>query len=209
MLSVILPTIAGREGRYDATRAAYARTLAGVDHEIITVRNCATAGEAWNLGAQAAKGSTLHFAVDDAEPHPGWYDAALDALHNEPEWFLPSPRLVFPDGWLEGCGTLGAGMFLPECETGTPCRSAGIPTIPRSVWERVGEFLPIHYYTDDDWFHRAACLGYRCAVHRGYAFTHHHHKDAARTRMQAASAAHRAEFLRNAARLSVGVAPCV
>lgn len=193
---IVLPTVRGREQLHAAVRDAW-KAQADV---VVTVRDAPTVGEAWNRGyaevAPAAKPSDLVcFAIDDALPHP-------DALKEGAAWAnrlaIPSPRLLSTTGAVEACGSMGGGMFLPDCADGTPCRSAGIILARRSTVDRVGAFLPIHYYVDDDWCWRAALLGVRTVACPGFVFQHRH-ASPRRAAMQALSAQHRAAFLEHAA----------
>lgn len=190
-VSIIVPTVRGREEAYEAVTTAW-REQKHADDELVTPRDYPTVGEAWNDGAAAAKGSVLVFAIDDAIPHPGALDAATKAVARG---VIPSPRLLFADGTLEACGTMGMGALLPECPTGTPCRSAGILAVSRPVWNEVGPFLPIHYYSDDEWTWRAFVkAGRRCEVVREWCFTHGHHP-VRRAEVRARSAQDRLAFL--------------
>ena len=58
MISVIVPTVVGREDHYARCVAAYERT-AGDRIEIITIRDRPTCGLAWNEGAAQAKGDAV------------------------------------------------------------------------------------------------------------------------------------------------------
>jgi len=193
--SIIVPTIRGREDAHSVVVNAW-NDQTTPDDEIVVPRDYPTVGEAWNAGAAASRGDVLVFAIDDAIPHPGALDAALGAANRG---VIPSPRLLFADGTLEACGTMGMGALMGECPDGTPCRAAGLLAVRRDVWVAVGEFLPIHYYSDDEWCWRALVReGVVCEVVRGFAFTHGHHR-VARASMQARSAADRQAFLTAAA----------
>ena len=170
-IGIIIPTIQGREEMLDQVLQAYEATCpAGYEFDVTIPEGYPSVGEAWNAGAQDVTGDYLHFGVDDAEPHEGWAESAVELAETG---VLPSARLVTPDGHLEGCGSLGRGWHLPECPTGTPCRTTGIPFIPLDAWETIGEFLPIHYAVEDDWYWRATLHGHYIAACRGYSFTHH------------------------------------
>lgn len=197
-VSIIVPTIKGRDDAFRTVCEEWERQAAAHRHpvELVKPRGFATVGEAWNAGAAASRGDVLVFAIDDALPHAGCLDAAVAAVARG---VIPSPRLLFPDGTLEACGTMGMGALLPECPTGTPCRAAGLLAVSRPVWTRVGPFLPIHYYSDDEWCWRALLVaGRRCEVVREFAFTHGHHP-VRRSEMQERAAADRAVFLAAAA----------
>lgn len=193
-LSIICPTILGRENALQAVMQAFKDTTPG-GAEVIVPQNHPSVGQAWNEGAKKANGDVLLFTIDDAVPRPGWYEAGMEALD---AWVIPSPTLWLPDGTLEGAGTMGGGMFLPLGEDGAACRSAGIILVEARTWRDVGEFLPIHYYTDDDWTWRFAKKGGVVTVCHAYAFDHlHHHRG--RSDMQRRSHMDRMAFLAHAA----------
>lgn len=206
IVSIIVPTVRGREDAHHAVCAEWDVQASGHRHavEVVSPRDYPTVGEAWNAGAAASRGDVLIFAIDDAVPQPGCLDAAVAAVSRG---VIPSPRLVFADGTLEACGTMGAGQLMPECATGTPCRAAGLLAVSRPVWTTVGPFLPIHYYSDDEWCWRALNrAGRRCEVVRDFAFMHGHHQ-VRRAQMQERAAADRAAFLAAVAAYPPGVVP--
>jgi hypothetical protein len=196
MLSIILPTITGREDSYRECRAAYSATL-DVEYEVVTPLDYMTVGEAWNAGALQASGDTFLFAIDDAVPQPGWYDAGMLCVKRG---VLPSPTLWFADGSLEGAGTMGFGGFLPLAADGVECRSAGLVFVDAKAWRRTGPFLPIHYYSDDEWSWRWRKQGWLVQVCHGFAFAHGHNP-VGRQEMQARAMRDREAFLRAAAGL--------
>ena len=206
IFSVLVPTIRGRDDAHGQVVAEWEAQASGYRHavEIVQPRDYPTVGDAWNAGAAASRGDVLVFAIDDALPHAGCLEAAVAAVSRG---VIPSPRLVFPDGTLEACGTMGAGALMPECATGTPCRAAGLLAVSRPVWNSVGSFLPIHYYSDDEWCWRALNrAGRRCEVVRDFAFMHGHHQ-VRRAQMQERAAADRAAFLAAVAAYPPGVVP--
>ena len=189
MIAVIIPTIPGREALYERTVAAYKATAdertvaaykATADVRIITVRNRPTCGQAWTEGADAAAGLAdidyIHLAADDLEPHAGWAEAAMGAADRG---IYPSPRILNADGSLHSCGTMGGGMLLPECATGTPCGTSPFPFMTKLAWTgvyncppRIGPGITAHYYADDFFAWRARIAGYDVRVVREFCFTH-------------------------------------
>jgi GT2 family glycosyltransferase len=167
-VSVVIPTIAGREALLEQTRKAYeANTSVAV--QFIVVRNRPTCGDAWNAGAAVADSDYLHLSADDVLPHEGWFDAAKEAADGG---CYPAPRIVRPDGSLEACGSMGGGMLLPECPDKTPCRVSSFPFMRTRDWEHIGPSLPIGYYADDFLSYRAHRHGFEVVVKRDYCLTH-------------------------------------
>lgn len=170
-IGIVIPTVPGREGLLDRVLAAYAQSCPDYwEFDVTIPEGYPTVGEAWNAGAGDVDGDYLHFGIDDAEPHRGWAEAAVELAE---AGMLPAARIVTTGGMLEACGSMGRGWHLPECETGTPCRTTGIPFMSGQAWQEVGEFLPIHYAVEDDWYWRAVLRGMRIATCRGYCFTHY------------------------------------
>jgi hypothetical protein len=169
-ISVVIPTIEGREDLLARTREAYQEaTSSAVTLELLVVRGRPTCGEAWTEGAAAATRRFLHLAADDLEPEPGWDLAGIESAQ---AGIYPSPRILRPDGSVEACGTLGAGMLLPDTRDLAPASSAPFPFLRRELWAKVGPCPAIHYYADDLLAYRARLAELRVQVRRGYAFTH-------------------------------------
>lgn len=170
MISVIVPTVPGREQHLEACLAAYDRHTAG--HEVHVIPGRSTCGQAWLDGADLATGDILHFSADDLEPHHGWWQAAQ---HVTDTGFLPAPRILKADGTLETCG--GSDGFA-ELPTGHRTDFTRIPFLTRSQWEQIRPLIEdflvgAHYFTDNAVSWAAARAGVGTVVHRGYLFTHH------------------------------------
>lgn len=166
MISVVIPTITGREHLFEQTVAAYRETA---DVEVITVKNRTTCGEAWTAGAKLATGDFLHLSADDLIPHEGWAEAAIEAVASD--WY-PSPRLVRPDGSIESDGSMGGGMLLPEHKCVVACVSSPFPFMATTEWQEIGPCPPIHYYADDYLATMARAFGLSPMAVPAYCFTH-------------------------------------
>jgi hypothetical protein len=164
LISVIVPTIAGREHWLDKCRAAYEATT--VDYEFIVLRDYPTCGEAWNDGLLQAKGDYVHLTADDIEPHPGWWQIGIQWLHMR---VLPAPRILNPDGSLQSCGDTNE-----EMPTGTPTDLQRVPFFPRELLSAIYPILEIHYMTDYWVTHQARKAGWPTRVVREFSFTHHY-----------------------------------
>ena len=170
-VSIVIPTIKGREDLFDQTIAAYrASKPESVDFEFIKMTGYGSIGEAWQAGALRASGQFTHLTADDVSPHDGWLDAAINAT-NRNEW--PCPRILNADGSIHSCGTLGGGMLLGECADGTGCASSPFPFFRAERFVQVGPLPPIHYYADDLLGWRARSAGLTPTVCRDYLLTHH------------------------------------
>lgn len=164
MISVIIPTVAGREEHLIRCIDAYNATLAEYDYELIVIKDQDTCGLAWNMGAEKASGDYLHMTADDLEPKPGWPFRALEVVDGGA---LPAPRILGADGKLESCGD---GQENPE---GSLTDFTRIPLMSRAQWELIGPSLDCHYYTDNwiSWMGRVH--GIPTVVVRSYLFQHH------------------------------------
>lgn len=168
-LSIILPTIAGREELLDLTTAAYDQTVAD-PAEIVVVSERPTIGEAWNAGMIEAEGEYVLLGADDLVPFPGAVEAAIEAAERG---VYPAPWITRPDGSTEASGSMGGGMLLGAATPdGTICNSSPIPFFARSLWDAIGTSLPIHYYADDYLAWRARGAGLEIEVVSDYRFTH-------------------------------------
>jgi hypothetical protein len=170
-VSIVIPTISGREALFAQTLAAYkASKPDSVEFEFIKVKDCSAIGSAWQAGALRASGTFTHLTADDVSPAGGWLDAAINAT-NRNEW--PSPRILNVDGSIHSCGTLGGGMLLGDCADGTECASSPFPFYRTERFVQLGPLPPIHYYADDLLGWRARSTGLTPKVCRDYLLTHH------------------------------------
>lgn len=164
VITVVIPTVAGREVDFARCVAAY-RQRSVHELRIVTLHDMPTCGEAWNAGAEQANGDYLHFTADDLEPHRGW-DVAAVAAADAGE--LPAPRIVRPDGRLDYCGV--HGRELPD---GMRVSMSVIPFMTMAQWQAIGPVLPVHYFSDNWISWRGRLAGFPTVVRRAFAFTHH------------------------------------
>lgn len=166
-ISVIIPTITGREESLDRAVTAYKERSSGAEIEIITVKDYPTWPAGCNAARPRATGEYHHYTADDLEPLDGWVDAMLRCIG---EGFIPAPQM-----WnhvYEGVPTTEQWDGPP----GTFCRLARIPTLPKKLVEEMGPWPEaIHYYSDNWVSDKAALLGWRTRVTEGYNFIHHWH----------------------------------
>lgn len=164
MLSVILPTIAGREESLARAIASYEDTLAGVPHEICIMQDYPSWPAACNAGYEEAKGDVLHFTADDLEALPGWHIPAL--LHLSVHDELPAPRVYNyrPDGEFSNA---------EDGPDGARTHFTRIPIMTRDQYERIGPWPLLNYYADLWVSEKARTLGIETRMIYGYDFVHH------------------------------------
>ena len=168
-ISVVIPTIKGREKLAEQTVAAFRATLPGPDLQIVLVKERMTIGRAWNDGVPACDGDYLMLAADDILPHPGWHEAAVAAARED---YYPAPRIDKADGSILATGSMGGGWILTGCADGAPVVSSQFPFMRREVWAEIGPSLEIHYFADDYLAARARSCGLIPIYREGYRLTH-------------------------------------
>ena len=137
LISVIIPTVPGREDHYDRCVDAYLHRTSSA-FEFITERDHATVGLAWQAGAERAAGDYIHLTCDDLEPLDGWDRAAVTAAD---AGFVPAPRVTDAGtGELQSWPAWGR-----EHEDGTDAGFSAIPFLSRAMWEVVRPLFTGHY----------------------------------------------------------------
>ena len=165
MISIVIPTISGREDSYERCLESY-RATTDTEHEIITVKDGATWPTACNEGYAKAKGDIIHFTADDLEALPGWWQAATEMLAAED--VLPAAAVYDyfppPEGKLanEEDGPDGAFVHFTR-----------VPILTRDQYERIGTWPEIVYYADLWLSEKARTIGIRTRITYAYAFVHH------------------------------------
>jgi hypothetical protein len=169
MISVIMPTVPGREEIYARCRDAYLEHGCGPHRlEFITEHDHPAVGYGWQAGAEKATGDFLHFTNDDCEPHPGWWEPAVEAVQRG---FIPAPQVYGPEG--DPQAPPQWGVVSPDWTPLPPQNAAVIPFLSRAQWEKVQPLALIHYYADDWITYRARVAGWPCMLRTGYSFIHH------------------------------------
>ena len=167
VISVIVPTVPGREGHLDRCVRAYEQHT-GCRLELIIEHDHPAVGFGWQAGAELATGDFLHFTNDDIEPHPGWWEPAVEAAERG---CIPAPQVYGPAGDPQAPPQWGA--VAPDWTPLPPQNASVIPFLSRAQWERVRPLAQIHYYSDDWITYRARAAGWPAVLRTGYAFTHH------------------------------------
>jgi hypothetical protein len=148
ILSIVLPTIDGRQHELVRTVAMYER-LTPVEIEWIVETGHSTCGEAWNAGAKLATGELLHMGADDIEP--------------ESEAWLSAASAVLDQGGVP----LG---YVREDKVGRFGRDfCRVVICKREWWQDV---LPILYYSDNQFDELMRTAGHMPTVAEGFDFYH-------------------------------------
>lgn len=163
MLSIVIPTITGREESYRRCQQAYLATMPH-DWEIITVTDRKNWPAACNEGFLHATGDYLHFTADDLEPLPGWWEEALPWIEKHDE--LPAPK-VFNHS---ADGVWDNRVDGPD--KGVP-HFTRIPLMTRSQYERIGPWPEMDYGADVWLSEKGRALGIETRMFHSYAFVHH------------------------------------
>jgi hypothetical protein len=162
VISVIVPTIKGREEWLKRCIEAYGDTCP--DIQLVVIRNRTACGIAWIEGATQATGDYLHFTADDLVPQPGWWEAAVAATSRGA---LPAAT-VLTDG-LDVRSRMNCTVPL---QPGVAPPNVLVPFFGRAQFDLGGWLVPIHYGSDD-WVTFLACKrGIELELAPGYAFEH-------------------------------------
>lgn len=163
-LSVIVPTISGREESLARTLDGYARTLKRKSHEIIVIKDESSWPRACNEGYKKSSGDIVHFTADDLEPRPGWWREPIEWLKYKDE--LPAPKVL--DYSLDGKFSNKEDGFNLDLTHFTR-----IPILRRDQYERIGPWPEITYYADIWLSEKARTIGIRTRIFYSYLFIHH------------------------------------
>lgn len=165
LLSVIIPTIDGREEHFEKCYESYKPLQDCGYAEIIVVTNRPSCGLAWQAGAEHCTGDYIHLTCDDIVAKPGWHTAAIEAVS---QGFIPAPRVY---------GQNGEPQYQPrwgqEAADWEEVHMTSLPFCSREQWEKIVPLFTAHYYTDDFFSYRAARAGWPPRVRHGYDFTHY------------------------------------
>ena len=163
-LSVIVPTISGREESLARAVKSYEDTTQDVDCEIIVILDEPTWPTACNVGYAKSTGDVVHFSADDLEALPGWWEEPLEFLKNADE--LPAPKVMdyTPDGHFSN-EIDGENLDLTHFTR--------IPIMRRDQWERIGIWPEIVYFADMWVSEKARTIGIKTRLLHSYIFVHH------------------------------------
>ena len=156
-----MPTISGREEWLAETLAAYEQTLAGVEYEVVVVKDESSWPRACNVGCLETSADIVLFGADDLSPLEGWWDCARDWLCRHDE--LPAARVMRDNGIFDNAedGPDKALVWFTR-----------VPIMRRDQYERIGPWPEITYYADVWVSEKATSIGIRTRILYEYAFQH-------------------------------------
>ena len=162
-LSIIIPTITGREDSLAAMVAAYRERTPG-EFEILTPKDypCWPAG--CNAGRRHALGDVLHFGSDDLEPIEGWAEPMFACLA---EGFIPAPQVW--DHVHQGPPVNQDADGLP----GSITTFTRVPALTHAMSKEIGDWPEIPYFADNWVSDKGRLCGYQTRMTEGYGFVHH------------------------------------
>lgn len=165
-ISVIIPTITGREESFAAMVDAYRERTPGHEIEIVSVRDYPSWPLGCNAGQLEATGDVLHFGADDLEPIEGWADAMLPVLAAGE---IPGAQVW--DFVREGPPVNQDADGLP----GAIAEFSRVPSLTREMAAAIGPWPDIHYYSDNWIGAKGRLCGFPTRIVEGYGFIHHWH----------------------------------
>lgn len=161
-LSVVVPTITGREASLRRCLDAYDRT-SPPDTEYVIVRDQPAWPHACNIGYDESTGDIVHFSADDLEPLEGWWQEAVAWLDEHDE--LPAPVVFNHEVGVWDNHMDGPDKAVP--------RFTRIPLMRRDQWERIGRWPEVNYVADVWVSMRGRTLGIETRMIHSYRFVHH------------------------------------
>lgn len=174
-LSIIHPTITGREESLERMLEAYRQRTDGFDVEYITVKDFPNWPAGVNAGSKLASGDVWFYGADDVEPLEGWADAMMRTISagEVPAGYYWD----HPQGAVEPCGYTPSGAPVNAVDGppgSVPVFSRG-PALTRALAERVGPWPEIDYYADNWVSDKVRTLGVEVRMTAGMHFVHHWH----------------------------------
>src|SRR5271156_4394206 len=166
-ISVIIPTVTGREASYARCLAGYVSNAPGsYELEVVKVLDLPSCGLGWQAGWERCAGDYVHLTCDDIEPRPGWHAPAIEAVERG---FLPAPQVYGPGGDPQSLPFWGGGPG-PDW---TPVAMSALPFASRRQMGRIAPLMTAHYFTDNFFSFRGIRAGWQVKLRPGYCFTHY------------------------------------
>ena len=195
-ISVIMPTITGREDSRERMVQAYRDRTPGHELQIINPKDYPSWPAGCNAGQLEATGDIWHFGSDDLEPMDGWAEPMIACLAaNE----VPAPQ-VWDFAWTDSPPVNERADGPP----GTITTFTRVPAFSRAMAEAIGPWPIMDYYSDNWCSDKARSLGWETRVTAGYRFVHHWSQVG---RLDAGDWVSRSIGLYNAERAKLGLPP--
>jgi hypothetical protein len=162
MITVVIPTITGREAWLTQCLSAY-RDTSPSDTQYIIELNQPTCGHGWVAGAKLAKGDYVQFSADDLEPVQDWWQEPLEMLEQR---VVPACNVLTPQFTPATCDSpLGNLGHWPNVQ---------VPLLTKKMLQEDPKWLlPIHYGSDDWISYWAVKNNYPVVRCPSYRMLHH------------------------------------
>ena len=193
-ISVVMPTITGREEMWAWITPLYAERAPGFEIELCCPKDYPN----WPSGINAARptGDYRLYTADDLEPLAGWADAMVACLDRGQ---VPAPQVW---NWTKEGPPVNEGQDGPP---GSIPAFSRIPALTRAMAEAIGPWPPELDYYADNWCSDIARLkGWETRVTEGFGFIHHWNQTG---RLDAGDWQGRNVPKYNARRAALGLAP--
>lgn len=167
-ISVIMPTITGREESCATMVAHYRARTPGYELEILNPKDYPNWPAGCNAGMAQATGDIFAFGSDDLEPLPGWADAMVGCLLRGE---LPAPQVW---DWQKSDGP--PVNLAQDGPPGSIPLFTRVVALTREMAEAIGPWPEIDYYADNWVTDACRVRGWETRVTEGYWFVHHWHQ---------------------------------
>lgn len=163
MISVVVPTISGREESLAQVLDAYEDKLSDTEHEVIVIEDFPTWPDACNQGYSQSRGEILLFGADDLFPVSGFHRKALAWLEEYDE--LPAPRIW--ENTLDGDHS-----NTEDGPDGAITWFTRVPIMRRDQYLRIGRWPSIIYLADIWVSEKGRKIGIETRMVYGFDFLH-------------------------------------
>lgn len=165
LISVVIPTIPGREASLQRAIQAFCDTTPS--HEIVLEYDHSTCGSGWDVGARRAVGDYICLSADDHEPLEGWWEPLVEAVD---QGYCPASVVLNSDGTLQSAGMNGWNANL-RVQDWLPVEHTLTPFMSRAQWEKVGGIPRVLHFCTDIWV--SAVLKTQVVVREKSRVVHH------------------------------------
>lgn len=165
-ISVVMPTISGREESCARMVDAYVQRTKGYELEVINPKDFPSWPAGCNAGVLrvSSAADVVHFGADDLEPLEGWADAMLETLSRGR---IPAPQLW--DHEKTDTPPMNASDGMP----GSITAFSRVPALLHEWVDLIGPWPLMDYFADNWVSDKARSIGIETVVTAGYSFVHH------------------------------------